>query len=91
MRSNTRVNGREVLAVATADVSSSLSVSQLSITIALKATSSGKNDEVKDFLQKGSTDTVIVCGRNSTRRRCCVIYLDTLSREEEKRIREGTY
>ena len=68
MRSDTRVSNRPVLAVVLNDVSSKLSLSVGTITVAMRATHYGKSDEVKDFLRQGLADTFIVRDKNSIRR-----------------------
>ena len=49
MRTEARVQNREVLAVVLSDIQSDLSGSQKAINSALLSTGNGKIDEVKDF------------------------------------------
>ena len=91
MRTEAKVQNREILAVVVPDVQSELTVPQSAIYSALLSTGSGKRDEVKDFLRSTSTDTYIQQDKNNVRRKCIVVYLDTLCEDDRKKIKEGNY
>ena len=76
MRTDTKVEGRPILAVWTSKAVQYTSSSVQSINSAVCTSGIGRTQEKRDFLRGGTTDTVIIRGVNNVRQSCIALYLD---------------
>ena len=91
MRTETELNGRQVLAIwvkgSMPHFSEDCVYSKL--TNAIKKSNFGKNGEKRDFLKMSAKETYIKQGTNNVRRSCTVIFLDKLPAELSTKLKEG--
>ena len=82
LRTDTKVEGKVVLAVVLPDMETSLRYPISLIRKIITKENLGKTFIVKDFLVEDATDNLtIVRGLNSKRRKCDVVYLENITEE----------
>ena len=89
MRTDTEVEGREVLAVWMKGALKYVSQTSYPILSALKATDGGRTQIKRDFLCDSSDATCIKKNENSVRQSCITLFLDTLSASTKEKLKEG--
>ena len=89
MRTDTEVEGREVLAVWMKGALKYVSQTSYPILSALKGTDSGRTQIKRDFLCEGSDATCIKKNENSVRQSCITIFLDALPTVTKEKLKEG--
>lgn len=76
MRTDTKVDGRPVLAIWTTRAVKYTSSSVHTINGAVRSSGIGKTQEKRDFMKSGCTDKAIVRGLNNVRQSCVALYMD---------------
>ena len=89
MRTDTEVEGREVLAVWMKGALKYVSQTSYPILYALKATDGGRTQIKRDFLCDSSDATCIKKKENSVRQSCITLFLDTLPASTKEKLKEG--
>lgn len=81
--------GKEVVAICIDDIASQLSFTTKQIRDSVKAKGFGSNNVAKDFVPKGSTDSVVRRPSNSHSRKCTVVWLDRIPSELQQKLQQG--
>lgn len=89
MRTETELQGREILAIWIKGCVPYVSEDYSRFTNAIKQSKLGKNGEKRDFLKTSSKETHIKQGGNNIRRSCSVIFLDELPQEVKVKLKES--
>ena len=90
MRTETELENRSVLAVWLRGALTYTGQNKLNgLAQAVKQSKMGKVAEKREFLVSGSDDYFISKNRNSVRRSCTAVFLDTLPNELEEKLKEG--
>ena len=82
--------GKDVVAKVLDDIASHLSSTTKQIKDSVKATGFGNNNISKDFVPRGSTDSVVRRPSNSYSRKCTVVWLDRIPSELREKLQKGT-
>lgn len=83
---------REVVAVVFEDVASVISVSLKVVKERILSAKIGKTKKIKkDFLAPTANTAVIVRKKSALGRKCCVVWLDTLPDDLQKKLRSGKF
>ena len=78
MRTQTEVEGREVIAVYAKQASTHLKITPAAFTIAVRKSGIGKTQEKRYFLARECKDRFIKKDINTVRQSCCAVFLDAL-------------
>ena len=90
MRTETELQGREILAIWVKGCVPYVSEDYSRFTNAIKKSRMGKNGEKRDFLKTNLQETHITQGGNNIRRSCTVVFLDKLPQELKVKLKEST-
>ena len=91
MRTETELQGREILAIWVKGSMLHVSADYSKLTNAIKQSKLGKNGEKRDFLRNSAKEPYITQGINNLRRSCTTIFLDMLPNDLSTKLKEGMY
>ena len=91
VRTNVKVQGRMVMAIVLADVADRLTHSVTDIRKAIKSEDAGAVFITKDFLAPDDRSTTVVRNKNSKRRKCDAIFLQTMDEDQRDILLQGYF